>query len=177
MPSEREHRPTAMRQGLGVIGHAVRSEPRIFAGAVLASAVYGVMTVGSSWALGWATQHAVLPAFRSGHATTATLVTAALLIVGVSVVKAAGVIGRRVLAGIMQYRMQARSRRAVTRQYLRLPLAWHHRHPTGQLLSNASSDTEAAWAPRPTSMFSTWCRNAQRSAASSMSLLVGRPAP
>jgi ABC-type multidrug transport system fused ATPase/permease subunit len=47
----------------------------------------------------------------------------------------------------MQYRMQARSRRDVTRQYLRLPLAWHHRHPTGQLLSNASSDAEAAWAP------------------------------
>ena len=47
----------------------------------------------------------------------------------------------------MQYRMQARSRRDVTRQYLRLPLAWHHRHPTGQLLSNASADVEAAWAP------------------------------
>ncbi|WP_248964885.1 ABC transporter ATP-binding protein [Sphaerisporangium perillae] len=136
-----------MRQGLRVIGHAVRSEPRIFTGAVLSSAVYGIMTVGSSWALGWATENAVLPAFRAGHATTGTLMTAALLIVGVAVLKAAGVIGRRVLAGIMQYRMQARSRRDVTRQYLRLPLAWHHRHPTGQLLSNASSDTEAAWAP------------------------------
>ncbi|MFC6086677.1 ABC transporter ATP-binding protein [Sphaerisporangium aureirubrum] len=136
-----------MRQGLRVIGHAVRSEPRIFAGAVLGSAVYGVMTVGSSWALGWATENAVLPAFRDDHATAAALTTAALLIVGVSVLKAGGVIARRVLAGIMQYRMQARSRREVTRQYLRLPLAWHHRHPTGQLLSNAGSDAEAAWAP------------------------------
>ncbi|WP_214416884.1 ABC transporter ATP-binding protein [Sphaerisporangium fuscum] len=136
-----------MRQGLQVIGHAVKTEPRIFTGAVLASSVYGVMTVGSSWALGWATEHAMLPAFREGKATTGVLVAAALLIVGVSVVKAAGVIGRRVLAGVMQYRMQARSRREVTRQYLRLPLAWHHRHPTGQLLSNASSDAEAAWAP------------------------------
>ncbi|GII70777.1 multidrug ABC transporter ATP-binding protein [Sphaerisporangium melleum] len=136
-----------MRQGFGVIGHAVRSEPRVFTGAVLSSAVYGAMTVASSWALGWATEHAVLPAFRSGSPATGTLTAAALLIVGVAVLKAAGVIGRRVLAGIMQYRMQARSRRAVTRQYLRLPLAWHHRHPTGQLLSNAGSDIEAAWAP------------------------------
>jgi ABC-type multidrug transport system fused ATPase/permease subunit len=47
----------------------------------------------------------------------------------------------------MQYRMQAHYRRAVTRQYLRLPMAWHQRHPTGQLLSNANSDVEAAWAP------------------------------
>ena len=35
----------------------------------------------------------------------------------------------------------------MTRQYLRLPLAWHHRHPTGQLLSNANADVEAVWAP------------------------------
>jgi ATP-binding cassette, subfamily B, bacterial len=50
------------------------------------------------------------------------------------------------------YRLQARYRRAVTRQYLRLPLAWHHRHPAGQLLSNANADVEATWqvmAPLP----------------------------
>jgi ATP-binding cassette, subfamily B, bacterial len=33
----------------------------------------------------------------------------------------------------------------VTAQYLRLPLSWHQRHPTGQLLSNANSDVESAW--------------------------------
>ena len=47
----------------------------------------------------------------------------------------------------MQYRMQAHNRRAVTRQYLSLPMEWHQRHPTGQLLSNANSDVEAAWGP------------------------------
>ena len=26
-------------------------------------------------------------------------------------------------------------------------MAWHQRHPTGELLSNANSDVEAAWAP------------------------------
>jgi ABC-type multidrug transport system fused ATPase/permease subunit len=47
----------------------------------------------------------------------------------------------------MQYRMQAHDRREVTRQYLKLPMSWHQQHPTGQLLSNANSDVEAAWAP------------------------------
>jgi ABC-type multidrug transport system fused ATPase/permease subunit len=47
----------------------------------------------------------------------------------------------------MQYRMQASDRRAVTRQYLSLPLRWHQKHPTGELLSNAASDVEAAWGP------------------------------
>ena len=32
-------------------------------------------------------------------------------------------------------------------RYLELPLAWHHRHATGTLLSNANSDVEAAWFP------------------------------
>ncbi|GAA0413213.1 multidrug ABC transporter ATP-binding protein [Acrocarpospora corrugata] len=135
-----------MRQGFKVIGHAIRAEPGIFAGAVFASAVYGVMTVLAAWALGWATEHAVLPAFGGG-APSGAMATAALLIIGTALFKALGVMGRRILAGIMQFRMQARSRRAATRQYLRLPLAWHHRHPTGQLLSIASSDAEAAWGP------------------------------
>jgi ABC-type multidrug transport system fused ATPase/permease subunit len=47
----------------------------------------------------------------------------------------------------MAYRLQADYRRRVTGQYLRLPLSWHQRHPTGQLLSNANSDVEAAWGP------------------------------
>ncbi|WP_036323700.1 ABC transporter ATP-binding protein [Microbispora sp. ATCC PTA-5024] len=136
-----------MLRGLRVIGVAVKAEPRIFTAAVLASAVYGGMTVASSWALGWATDNAVLPAFARGGIGGGTLVIAAMLIVGVAVLKAAGIMGRRILAGVMQYRMQARTRRAVTRQYLKLPLSWHHRHPTGQLLSNANADVEAAWAP------------------------------
>ncbi|WP_214104467.1 ABC transporter ATP-binding protein [Acrocarpospora catenulata] len=136
-----------MRQGFRVIGVAIKTEPRIFTVAVLASAVYGVMTVAAAWALGWATENVVLPAFRQGTTTGGALTAAGLLIIGVAALKALGVMGRRILAGIMQYRMQAHSRRAVTRQYLRLPISWHHRHPTGQLLSNASSDAEAAWGP------------------------------
>jgi ATP-binding cassette subfamily B protein len=139
--------PAVMRKGLGVIWVAIKSEPVMFAVAVLASGLYGGMTVASSWALGWATENAVLPAFASGDVASGALFTAAVLIVGVALLKAIGIGGRRAFAGIMQYRMQARSRRDVTRQYLRLPLAWHHRHPTGQLLSNAGSDVEAAWAP------------------------------
>ncbi|WP_237103179.1 ABC transporter ATP-binding protein [Nonomuraea sp. MG754425] len=136
-----------MRQGLRVLGVAIRTEKAVFTLAVLASAVYGGMTVASAWALGWATQNLVLTSFADGRVTAGAMWTGALLILGTALLKALGVAGRRILAGVMQYRMQARSRRDVTKQYLRLPLSWHHRHPTGQLLSNASADAEAAWAP------------------------------
>lgn len=126
---------------------AVKAEPTVFTVSVLASALYAAMTVATAQVLGWVTQDVMLPAFRSGHTTAGALSGAAAAIVGVALFKALGVAGRRFYAGLMQYRMQARYRREVTRQYLRLPLAWHHRHPTGQLLSNANADVEAAWAP------------------------------
>ncbi len=69
------------------------------------------------------------------------------LFLGVALLRAVGIVARRLGAGIMQYRMQAAYRREVTRQYLTLPMDWHHRHPTGELLSNANSDVEAAWSP------------------------------
>lgn len=98
-----------MRRGLGVLGVAIRAEKAIFSAAVLSSALYGVMTVASAWALGWATENVVLPAFRNGQITTGTLTLGALLIMGASLFKALGVAGRRYFAGVMQYRMQARS--------------------------------------------------------------------
>lgn len=126
---------------------AVKAEPRIFTLSVLGSALYAAMTVATAQVLGWATEEVVLPAFESGDTTAGALAGVAVAIVGVALLKAIGVAARRFYAGLMQYRLQAEYRRAVTRQYLRLPLAWHHRHPTGQLLSNANADVEAVWAP------------------------------
>ncbi|MGK5551096.1 ABC transporter ATP-binding protein [Actinomadura kijaniata] len=139
--------PRILREGLGVLWVAVRAEPWVFALSVTASMLYAAMTVGTATVLGRITEHVVLPAFREGRTTAGALALAAAAIVAVAALKALGVAGRRFYAGLMQYRMQARYRRAVTRQYLRLPLAWHHRHPTGQLLSNANADVEASWAP------------------------------
>ncbi|MGI5321660.1 ABC transporter ATP-binding protein [Actinomadura nitritigenes] len=146
-PASRRVSPHVLRDGLRVLWVAVRAEPRVFTVSVIASAVYAAMTVATAQVLGWATQTVVLPAFREGRTTAGALSGAAAAITGVALLKALGVAGRRFYAGLMQYRMQAAYRRSVTRQYLRLPLAWHHRHPTGQLLSNANADVEAVWAP------------------------------
>jgi len=145
-------RDPVLRRGFQLIGQGIRSQPRIFAVALLGSALFGVMSVGSAYVMGAVTGRVILPAFEQGRVTTGALVLSALAIVGVAVLKIIGIIGRRLFAGIMQYRLQADYRRQVTRQYLRLPLSWHQQHPTGQLLSNANSDVEAAWffvAPLP----------------------------
>ena len=105
------------------------------------------MTVADAWVLGWATDHVVIPAFATGEIDGGLLWAVLGLFLGVAILRAVGIVARRLGAGVMQYRMQAHTRRAVTRQYLTLPMEWHQRHPTGQLLSNAYSDVEAAWGP------------------------------
>ncbi|WZH53960.1 MAG: ABC transporter ATP-binding protein [Nocardioides alkalitolerans] len=140
-------RPSATRAGLRVLGVAIRREPWVFTLATLGSVLFGALTVADAWVLGWSTDHVVLPAFRDGEIGAGVLVVVVALFVGVAILRAVGIVARRLGAGIMQYRMEAHDRRAVTRQYLALPMSWHHRHPTGVLLSNANADVQAAWGP------------------------------
>ncbi|WP_345799138.1 ABC transporter ATP-binding protein [Nocardioides sp. YIM 152315] len=146
MSDGRSRRGTTM-EGFRVLSVAVRREPWIFTLSTIGSLLFGALTVADAWVLGWSTDHVVLPAFDEGEIGTDLLVAVFALFLGVALLRAVGIVARRLGAGLMQYRMQAHTRRAVTRQYLALPMSWHQRHPTGELLSNANSDVEAAWGP------------------------------
>ncbi|MBE3202193.1 ABC transporter ATP-binding protein [Parafrankia irregularis] len=141
------HAPGVIGRGLGILANAVREEPRIFAAAFVGSSLYALATVASSLALGEITERVVVPSIRDGHADGSTLLGAGAIMVGIGFARACGLFLRRLVSGMMQYRLQATYRRRVTRQYLQLPLAWHQRHSTGSLLSNANADVEATWAP------------------------------
>ncbi|MGC4788958.1 ABC transporter ATP-binding protein [Micromonospora sp. DT178] len=134
-------------RGLAVLGRAIREEPRIFAVAVSGSVLFGAMTVASAYVVGAVVGDVVVPAIERGAVGVGGLALAAVALFGISVLRVAGIFGRRLGAGYMQYRLQAAYRRWVTRRYLELPLSWHHRNATGTLLSNANSDVEAAWYP------------------------------
>ncbi|MDG4756954.1 ABC transporter ATP-binding protein [Micromonospora sp. WMMD710] len=134
-------------RGLRVLGQAIREQPRIFAVAVLGSLLFGAMVIVSAYVVGGVVGEVVVPSIARGQVGTGTLALAATALFGISVLRVAGIFGRRLGAGYMQYRLQAAYRRRVTRRYLDLPVAWHHRNSTGTLLSNANSDVEAAWYP------------------------------
>ncbi len=144
--SPAKHASTLM-DGFRVLGVAIRREPWVFTLSTLGSVLFGALTVADAWVLGWSVDHVLLPAFESGVTTSGGLIAILALFLGVAILRAVGIVARRLGAGIMQYRMQATYRREVTRQYLTLPMSWHQRHPTGELLSNANSDVEAAFAP------------------------------
>ena len=142
-------------RGIRIVARGVRREKLMFGLAVGGAAVYGTGTAAGGWVLGRVVDRILAPAFRAGHVSGGQVAAAGGWLALVAVLTAGGVVVRRVAAGITMYRLQAHYRRDVTRQYLRLPLAWHHRHPAGLLLSNANADVEAMWqvmAPLPMSL-------------------------
>ncbi len=149
MPTRAQSTPAALqgsatRRSAALVWRGMRSQPRTYVLAVLTSAVFGVATVGVSRVLGWATDAVVVPAIEGESDAQGRIWVAGVAMVLVALTLAVAVALRRVFAGIGVADIQADHRRAVTRQYLRLPMTWHRRHPTGQLLSNAGSDVEAA---------------------------------
>ncbi|WP_235945440.1 ABC transporter ATP-binding protein [Metallococcus carri] len=135
----------SLRRGARIIATGFRRQPRWLAIAVIGSALYGVMTVYTARVIGHLTATVVTPAVNARRVTDDQLWTIAWELSIVVALNVIGVILRRVAAGLAFFNLNATYRREVTRQYLRLPLAWHHRHPSGQLLSNANADVEAAW--------------------------------
>jgi ABC-type multidrug transport system fused ATPase/permease subunit len=130
-----------------VLGQAIRTEPRLFTISVVGSSIFGLLIVANSYVVGWVIEHVVVSAFRTGRVGTGELALIAAAFLGISVLRVLSIFGRRLAAGAMQFRLQARYRRAVTRRYLLLPPSWHQQHATGTLLSNANSDVEAAFVP------------------------------
>ncbi len=139
--------PGVVRRGLRVLGVAVREEPRVFAVSAVGSLLFAVTTIAQAYVFGAVADRVIVPAIARREVPTAALGLAFLAILLTAVFKVLGIVARRLGAGVMQYRLQASYRRRVTRRYLDLPFAWHQRHPTGELLSNAGSDVEATWSP------------------------------
>jgi len=134
-------------RGLRVLGRAIRTEPRLFIVGTVGSSLFGLLVIANSYLVGGVIGEVVVPAFAEQRAGAGELALIAAVFIGISLLRVASIFGRRLGAGFMQFRLQARYRRAVTRRYLALPPAWHQRHATGTLLSNANSDVEAAFVP------------------------------
>ena len=133
-----------MGRGAELIYRQMRRAPWEFGVGFAATTLYAAGTIVSSYLIGWATDSVLVPAAESGETTAAALTAAALALAGVGAAKGLGIALRRYGAYRAQYRLEQKDRLDVTNRYLELPIEWHRRHPTGQLLSNVHSDVEAA---------------------------------
>src|SRR6266540_3930465 len=133
-----------LRRGLIVMWRQVRLRPVPFAIAVFGAMVYALGIVGQSWVLGQVVDRVVAPRFDSGHFSAGAAIAAALAILGMGVLRTAGIICRRVAANVAGAGASAILRERLAEQYHWLPLRYHHRHSAGELLSHAEGDVHAA---------------------------------
>ena len=122
----------------------VNMHRRPFIVAVIGAAIFATCTVLSSVAVQWVTDHVILPRFEDGEVATSTLVAGVVFIGAVGIVRAGGVVMRRVFAGITQFRVGATLSSGVIDRLVRQPISWHQRRPDGDLVGRAGVDTDTA---------------------------------
>jgi ATP-binding cassette subfamily B protein len=131
-------------KGRHLIARQLKMAPREFLFGGIGTTIYAAMTILSSYVIGWITDDVLIPAAQNGEVPRAALAGSAAAILGVAALNGIGITMRRIGAYYAQHRLQYKDRIAVTDRYLDLPVEWHRRHPTGQLLANANEDVEAA---------------------------------
>jgi ATP-binding cassette, subfamily B, bacterial len=135
------------RGALAVQVRGARAHPLPAAVATLSGLVNGATMVLGAWALGWATDHLVVPGLSGRPVPASAWWLSALAILGISTVRFSTIYVRGIATGHVQYAAQADTRRAVVRRYLELDPSWHRRRPPGQLLAHAVADVDAQWLP------------------------------
>jgi len=132
-----------LRRGFRVLVRFIRMEPRTFALAVTGAAVYATTAVIGTFVLGRLTDEVLEPAFGSG-VSDGTVWLWVGLVVGVALLRSAGVVTRRYFGATTWRRVEATLRRRIADRYLAVPLAFHRERPGGELLAHADADVEAA---------------------------------
>lgn len=126
-------------KGFRLIARLVRAHPWAFTIALSGSLVYAGAIIASSRVIGWVTDEVILGVLE-GEASASLAWTGIWLILGVAVVKALGIVARRIGAGWLQLRNRQELREAFVRQVLRLDMDWYNRQAVGNLISVAEAD-------------------------------------
>ena len=142
-PAPATAEPSLLRRGARLLWVSVRLHPRPFVVSVVGSVLYGSMAVAGSLLLGAVTDRVIIPGFDHG-VSGAALAAAAGAILGVAVLRSAGVVLRRYFGNMTARGMHRTWFRRITDTYLRVPLDYFGSRPTGQLLAHADADVERA---------------------------------
>ena len=130
-----------LRDGVRLIGRFIKMHPAAFAIAVAGSSLYAGAIIASSWVIGWVTDNLIIPILDEGEQPD-LVVFAAILIVGVAVLKAFGIVVRRTGAAYLSSATRRDIRNRLLAHQLTLKMSWFNRQAIGDLLAVADADTD-----------------------------------
>jgi ATP-binding cassette, subfamily B, bacterial len=135
-----------MRAAFVLLRQLLKGHRRLFLIAVGGAAVFAACTVLSAEIVGQVTDRLIQPRFEQGSVSTGTVVVVLGALILVGVVRGAGVVVRRVWAGRTGWRIAEQLTGEVIDRVVAQPAPWHRRQSTGDLITRAGVDTEAATA-------------------------------
>lgn len=146
---EREHTTVAAdvgkpTQAFRLLRGLLRHHKGLFFTAVACAAVYASCTVLSSVVVRLITDKVIVPRFDNGTVATGRVVAVLGLLVAVGVLRAAGVVGRRTFATRTSWRVAESLTAEVVDRVVAQPVPWHRQHRTGDIITRAGVDAEAA---------------------------------
>jgi ATP-binding cassette, subfamily B, bacterial len=133
-----------VRAGARLIWRFIREQPVVYTVAALGAVAFTAAIVASAVVVGWITDEVVVPILDAGEPTGGRLRAVVLVLAGVGVWKAVGIVVRRTAAGWLQAAAQARLRKRLIAHQLRLTLRWFGSRGVGDLLSVSDVDTRQA---------------------------------
>lgn len=130
--------------GLRLVGRFIRGAPVPYAVAATGSIAFTAGIVASAAVIGWVTDALIVPVLADGAGIDGRLRVAILLLVGVALWKATGIVIRRSAASWLAFGSQRRLRSRLIRHQLQLSLRWYRTRGIGDLLSVSDVDTRQA---------------------------------
>jgi ATP-binding cassette subfamily B protein len=130
--------------GVRLVGRLIRDQPLVYTFAAFGAVLFTSAIIASAVVIGHVTEDLIVPVLTEGEPAGPRLRTALLLILGVAVWKAVGIVMRRATASWLQFTAQSRMRKRLIAHQLRLSLAWYGTRSTGDLLSVADNDARQA---------------------------------
>ena len=131
------------RRNAKFISELVMVHPKLFLIAMAGAAVFALLTVASSAAIGRVIDNVILPSFEDGGVSTSTVVGWLGLVIAIGVLRAVAIVVRRSYASITMWRVAQTFTNRVVERYVAQPVSWHNRRADGDLVQRAGVDSEA----------------------------------
>ena len=138
-----------------LVNQIVRFHPRLFVIAVSGAALFAICTVASSVGLKWMIDRVILVRFEKGEVDLAALIAGSVIVIGIGLLRALGVVVRRSFAGRTEWRTCETITEKVIDHIVKQPVKWHRQRMTGDIVARCGVDADATVAVLAPLPFST----------------------
>lgn len=133
-----------LREASQLLRQVVRFHPRLFITAVSGAALFAICTVASSIGLRWMIDRVILVRFERGVVDLSALVAGSIIVIGIGLLRALGVVIRRSFAGKTEWRTCETITEKVIDHVVAQPVKWHRQKMTGDLVARCGVDADAS---------------------------------